>query len=266
MSVDPRRTQPFCNARCYRECRCSRWPAYINRFGFPVSGNYASVVLGTGPIAYWPLWETSGTTVEELVNGPAQDGMASGLAWANDNLGPFNTPAPYFDGTNSFINLFSATLQAAISGTEGTFCCWARMGTGEWATANNRTVFYTADTSDWLEQIELIKPAANTLRYRYIANGTIETVTNAAMGAYTDWFHIGLTWSASADQVIAYLNGVQTGAIQTVLGAWAGTINFMLLGATSTPPVVNGWLGWLAHPAIWDRALIPAEILAIGTT
>jgi len=74
-----------------------------------------------------------------------------------------------------------------------------------------------------------------------------------------------MTWSKSADQMKAYYAGGQTGATQTVLGNWTEALSATRsnIGARSTTPD-QIWNGYLAHCAIWNRALAPAEIAALA--
>ena len=75
-SVDPRRTQPFCDKVCVeRCCRCARWPLYQNRFGVYVCAQDEEDAWNPGdplPISgllpdHWyissgPLWQDAGVT------------------------------------------------------------------------------------------------------------------------------------------------------------------------------------------------------------
>ena len=81
----------------------------------------------------------------------------------------------------------------------------------------------------------------------------------------TDWMHLGLTWSRVADQVKVFYNGAQSGATATGLNAWAGVVTNTqcLIGAASTAPTLVT-SGTIAHVAVWNRALTPAEIAALA--
>jgi len=228
---------------------------------------YDQKVLATGPIAYWPLWETSGTVAHCLVN-PLQDGTYNSdvSGWPpGTGIGDGNT-APFFDGTNDCINIQTAALQAALDGSAGTLAVWQKVNAAAvWTDAANRRAFYTADVTDWQEFIHLTKSnVANTYQWRYQAGGVLETVNEFGMAGVVAWFHTALTWDAAADQVKAYLNGVQTGVTQTILGVWAGTVDVSVIGAESLVPA-NPWHGWLAHAVVLGRAATPAEIVTLAT-
>jgi hypothetical protein len=59
----------------------------------------------------------------------------------------------------------------------------------------------------------------------------------------------------------AYINGAQVGTTQTSLGTWSGALDSAqtCIGAANTTPA-SVHSGWLAHPAIWNVALTPAEV------
>ena len=226
---------------------------------------YIDKVLGYGPIAYWPLNEQSGTVARCLVN-PAQNGTYArdvSVMTTGAGIGDGNT-APLFDGTNDYVDIYSATLNAAFSGSEGTLVLWVRvLNVGVWTDGTLRIAarLYVNGTN----YAQLARSGVNsTLAYDYTAGGVYDGVALGGL-ATTTWMQLGVTWSAAADQVRAYHNGIQTGATQTVLGAWAGALDAArtIIGAAVTPPAAL-WSGWLAHCIVWDRALAPAEIAALA--
>lgn len=225
---------------------------------------YYERVLNLDPIAYWPLWETSGTTAECLVN-PAQNGTYSSdvSTWpVGTGIGDGNS-APGFDGTNDWVEGITATIAAAWNGSEGTLFHWLKVANvGVWTDGVRRdTMFFQVDGSNYV----MIRrsTANNTMQWLYNAGGTLEVVGTAGLSS-TAWVPVALTWSKSAEEMKAYWNGAQTGATQTTLGVWAGTIGAANIGATGVGPA-NPWSGWLAHAAVWDRALTQPDINSLAT-
>ena len=229
----------------------------------PVPPTYPDRVIATGPIRYWPLWDLAGPAAIELIVG--DNGAYTGVTLA-DALAPDGSPCPRFDGANDFVNVFSAALQAAFNGAEGSIAAWARVfNVGVWTDGNVRDVvrFYSLGTN----QLTLLRWVNNNrFSWYYAAGGVVELRDRNAENT-VDWFHVALTWSAIADQVIAYWDGVQEGAIMGALGVWAG----LLAAATTNIGCYNNagpsevWNGWLAHVPLWDRALTPAEVLDVAT-
>ena len=85
--------------------------------GLMGGGTYADRVMRYGPIAYWPLWEASGTVAHCLVN-PLQNGTYNSpvQGWPpGTGIGDGNT-APWFDGATSFVNIFSVPIQSVLTG------------------------------------------------------------------------------------------------------------------------------------------------------
>ena len=225
--------------------------------------SYSERVLLTDPVAYWPLWERSGTVAECLVNS-AQDGTYTGVTLANASIPVIGTVAPYFDGTNDYVDVYSATLAAAFSGVTGTVMAWAKVNAAAvWTDGTERGILrWSVNAANY---IHLAKMAANnTVRWLYRAGGVNSIVNNNALST-TDWMMIVMTWDAAADQMKAYYNGTQEGATQNGLGVWAGGlgVNTTLIGANVNAPNAV-WHGWLAHCAIWDKVIDASTIAELA--
>lgn len=232
------------------------------RLGVGGAGGYSAKVLGYSPIAYWPLWEASGSVAECLVN-PLQNGAYTGVTLGQEGIGDGNT-CPLFDGLTDFVDIWTATFRNAFSGTEGTAMIWAKVFNvgvwtdGQWrallnlrADANNTLWFVSTDTN-------------NRLRFRYTAASAIRNRDRDGMTT-TDWMVLAITWSVLANEVKFYFNGVQEGAISTS-GVWVGLLDNTrtLIGGHSTTPT-NPWHGWLGHCIAFDRALPQPTVLDLAT-
>jgi len=230
--------------------------------GLMGGGTYADKVRGFGPIAYWPLWEANGTVAQCLTN-PAMNGTYSSAVntWpVGPGIGDGNT-APFFDGANDFVNVFSATFQGAFNGSEGTMACWARVANaGVWTDgAARRTHQFAVDAANRQRNG---KTLANILFWDYTAGGVNEFPSLAATP--TAWFHMAASWSKIANTFQVYYNGApQTPWI--ALGNWAGILaaNLTCIGSDDTTPT-NPWHGWIAHMAVWNRPLTAATISALA--
>ena len=229
-----------------------------------IRGSYLDKVLGTGPIAYWPLWETAGLTAECLVN-PAQNGTYTGVTLATDSSGPFGTTAPYFDGANDYVDVGTATLFGAFDGQEGSFMCWERVANaGVWTDGLTHYTVHLYDDGPNLMRLTL-GATNNQIGYAYTAGGTSESQNTGGL-SMTGWYQRVITWSLSAGingEVNYYRDGAADGLTDTALGAFVGPLVIAVLGAFNGAPN-SPWRGWLAHPAIWNRALTPSEILALA--
>lgn len=178
------------------------------------------------------------------------------------------TNAYTFDGTNDFVNIYSSDLNSVFNPNEGTIVAWAKVsGAGVWSDGTYRTIVYlTADNNN---RISVIKhTASNTLTMQMVSGGTTKYVTPTLSS--TGWFQIVLTWSASADQMKAYVNGAQSGTTQTGLGNWAGSLvntsNNTSIGGPNTITGSSSWSGLINDVRLYSRALSSQEIADMYST
>lgn len=174
--------------------------------------------------------------------------------------------ATHLDATHGdFMNLYSTTLNSAFSPTEGTMVAWAKVsGAGVWSDGAFRWISLLG-TGNNNNLIDIVKNTTNNqVLARYIAGGTTKSVT-ISNSAPTTWQQYVITWSKSADQVKAYLNGVQQDSTQTGLGTWVGNLGSTstLIGATVTTSGASPWSGLINDVRVYNRALSDAEILAL---
>jgi hypothetical protein len=172
--------------------------------------------------------------------------------------------APYFDGVNDFVNIYSAALAAAFNGAEGTLMAWAKVsGAGVWTDGADRDiVFLAADSNNYL-QIRRQGGSNNKIQFVRKAGGTFNTPVGALNLTTTDWIHLAFTWSETANLITAYSMGVATDA--GVVAAQWGAVPASLarVGAHSTVPE-NPWSGTIAHVALFTRPLSPAQIASLA--
>ncbi len=218
-------------------------------------GGYYQKVKSYAPIAYWPLWETTGTVAYCLMNA-AQNGAYVGVTLGQPGIGD-GAVAPRFDGVNDYVNVYSTTFRDAFNGSEGSIMIWIKaVNAAMWSDGLVHRPFYFAVNTD--NRIYNQSLGANNMNRVYEAGNVIENRIEAETS--TDWICHVTTWSKTADEVNFYRNGVFQQTFNT-LGNWAGLLaaGSVLIGAGSTAPVVV-WDGWLAHCAVWNRALPLAAI------
>lgn len=226
---------------------------------------YTNAVKALSPIAYWPLAETSGTTATDE-SGNGRNGSYTAVTLGQPGIGDGRTAAS-FNGSASYCNIYSVGLWGAINGSEGTLALWSQVsGSGVWTDGTIREMTRLRPNSGG--NIVIIRRTAtnNQLEWFYQAGGTTKNVFLGSQSA-TTWMHLALTWSKSADQMKAYLNGVQVGSTQTGLGVWDSTLNAtnqtIVGAATNTPTSI--WSGSLAHVAIWTTPLSATQIVILAT-
>jgi len=226
----------------------------LSSMGGGALGTYAGKVLSTGPIAYWPLWETSGATAQCLVNS-AQNGTYVN-ATVGSGTAPTGLACPWFDGAGDAVDVYSVTLAGAFNVSEGSLALWAKVNAiGVWTDGAVRMpASFGADAINNFVRFD--KNAINNrLDYYYKANGVLEANTVTPI-TDTAWMHLVITWSVSNDRVCYYQNGASAGACDNTLGAWAGALaaNLCVVGAQTN---LGGFSfhGWISDAALWDREL-----------
>jgi len=234
-------------------------------------------------VGLWPMNEGYGTVAGDL-SANNNDGTISNGDWgaypAADNaegtaardgaytgvtLGQSVSPfvCPLYDGVNDFTNIYSASLATAFSGAAGTAMIFAKVsGAGVWTDGKYGVLLKIK--VDVNNQVLISKwNSNNQLTYQYKAGGTLLQTLKTSVSA-TGWINLCITWNKAGDKAICYYNGVQEGATMTGLGTWAGALSATetIVGATDTTPT-NNWNGYLAHAAIWTKALTAVQILDI---
>jgi len=246
--------------------------------GHPIGGSPISSML-----AHYKFDEQQGQTVNNSGNGGSSlNGTvgADATATATDPTWKTKTDCKTngclsFDG-GDLANIYSSSLNSAFNKSEGSISLWTKVsGSGVWTDSTNRYMFYAA--ADVNNAIYLAKTStSNTLQLYYAAGGTGKSVSSTLVGGSTDWIHLTLTWSKSADQMKAYINGNQVGTTQTGLGTWSGNFSStaVVIGATNTS-AANPWSGSIDEVKIYDTPLTAEQVkidynagssLNIGTT
>lgn len=235
---------------------------------FVVSGSLGSIVLAytnkviaLSPIAYWPLAEPSGSTALDA-SGNGRNGSYTNVTLGQTGIGDGRTAAS-FNGTTSFCNIYSASLNGAFTGGENTIAFWAKGTTDAvWSDGINRQLFRLfVDASNF---VRFIKGADNVLNASYVAGGVSNGIGGGTPGL-TGWNHIAFTTSKVANQRKLFINGAQVGSTATVGGTWAGNLSSTecAIGAANVTPV-EVWNGVMAHAAVWSSALTPAQVASLA--
>jgi hypothetical protein len=204
-------------------------------------------------VEIWPLDERTGTVAYGVVNG--YNGAYTGVDLANVASRVTGNFAPYFDGANDYVGIYSAGLEVAFNGAAGTILALSR-NLGD---ATSRRVLTIGDGG------------SNRL---LISNGTLTTVLQVqrlaggasiarTLGSTLDtrWYLSGETWDEATDTLRGYLDGVQVGADINTIGTWATPLNQSgcYIGAISGPSTL--WTGYISYVILLNRAATAAEML-----
>jgi len=220
--------------------------------------HYNDIVLSTNPIAYWPLDEKVGTVAWDWVSGrvaSAQNGAHVGVTLGEPGIGDGMT-CPYYDGTNDYTNVLTAPFAAAFNGSEGSLMIWWKQHASAFNDAViRRAVMLYVDAQN---HVILNKTGTNAnWQMNYRAGNVLESSNLLLAATRTEWSCSVMTWSFTGDAVRYYDAGLNY-ETDTVLGVWAGALPSAIIGATNTTPT-GSYYGWLAHCAVWNRALSAGE-------
>ena len=240
-------------------------------------------------VGLWPLNEGYGSVAGDLsangndgtiVNGSwgsypdarclvnsAQNGTYSGVT-LNNTLGPDGKAgAPFFDGVNDFVNIYSAALDAAFNGATGSLLIWAKVANvGVWTDATTRDAFYLYDDSS---NYHVARYTGASAALAWCKAGAGNAQIQFTPYTSLEWFPHAITWSDANndDEVKLFIEGIQRGATNTGLNAWSG----LGLDSAKTAIGANGtaagnvFHGWLADAALFDYVLPPAAMLDLAT-
>lgn len=208
-----------------------------------------------GAVALWPLHETSGSNADEVVNN--NDGTYSGPTLANA-LTPAGTYAPYFDGINDAVEIYSAGFNGVFNPALFTVMILCRFD-GVWGDAN----FYTALQIgvDVNNRILLYKAnSANVWRVFFSAGGSAAQRDNSS--APTDYFVSSMTGDKAGNVLRMFFNNAQIGADSAYSGTWAGALTTGWTDIGSLGGALY-FKGWEAYVFVANQAYSPAQIAEI---
>lgn len=220
------------------------------------SRNYQGDVEALDPIAYYVLGEDSGSAALDYGPGGFHGTYIGAVPGGAAGIGDGNTAA-LFDGTDDSIDI--SAMAPAFSGAAGTVLVWGRR-------APSTTGYLVRIAANGSNQVFIQDvTGTGTLTFRRQAAGASKSIADASLLGSTTFFSAAVTWDTSADQLKAYINGVQIGTTQTGLATFTGTpgATTTVIGAFNTTGT-GSYPGGIAHVAIWDRALSPSEVLSLG--
>ncbi len=225
--------------------------------------SYYSLIQSTSPVVYWPCTELAGVVVKNRSSVKNAEGSYIGPTLGN-TPSPGIGRAPYFDGVNDFVDLYTASLNTVFNGQLGSLMYWFKVSAiGDWTEGVVRNhLRLHANGTNFISIFKYIDP--NTLVIWYVAANVFTAVV--AQNCYNaDWNMLACTWSRAADRFILYINGSPIGDPLGSLGTWAGTLDESeqcVFGASTDVPN-DPWHGHLAHPTLWDKVLTPTQVQSL---
>ncbi len=173
---------------------------------------------------------------------------------------------PLVNGGIAYFDACEDRRMDGFLGDQGTAIVWARVANaGVWTDGANRRLIKIG-VDDATNRLYIRKGDVNgRMQFVYEAGNVVESViddTNTAVG----FVPYAGTWSARDDAMRFFINGIQTGLTQTILGTWVGDLSNTraVIGSVSAVPG-EVWSGSIAPAALWSEALSPDEIRYLGT-
>lgn len=220
---------------------------------------YAQTVLEDGPVAFWPLDETSGTVANDI-SGNGYNATYEG----SPTLGA----AAIAGGLGRSVNLSGASTEyvalaappAALQLVEGSFEAWVKQSTvkngagifcGGFSTTVNWAIGQGAKNTD---------PATTALLFGGNYDSGWDYAGYASTLSAGEVAHVVYTNDGTTARL--YLNGVQiyTGTSRTFTPNAAA----IFIGGNWNGPTVNGWstlAGLISNCAIYNKVLTATQIL-----
>lgn len=213
---------------------------------------YQATVLRDGPVAYWRLGETAGTTTaaDAMGNHPGTYGAGITLGEAGALDGDDNTAARFAVANQSFVDV---PWSANLNPPQFTFECWAKVTGGSdyrspmtsrgdgpqkgfifYATPGNAWEFWTGTGAGW-----------NALGGASVVND--------------NWVYLAGTYDGATKRF--YVNGQQVSANQSAFVPNDANVLRIGGGATENPTGNYFFEGLIDEAAVYNKALSPARIL-----
>ena len=232
---------------------------------------YAERILATESadlLAYWPLWEASGSVADNLEGTAARDGAYTGVTLGEPGIGDGAT-CPWWDGANDYLDVYSVSLSDNFDGNEGTIFWWMKVTDADtWGDGQVRKLFLLSCGASTNDDFVLCQKssASGVLQFLYGPGVSYKIITADGI-TDTGWIPCAMTFThEGSDLYKAYMYGEALAPTHSSLNNWTMSLvdGRCEIGAGANPPY-QVWDGWLAHFAIWNKALSDAQIVALST-
>ena len=216
-------------------------------------------VLSYSPILYWPMAETTGTTISDESGNGINGTAVRDVSTMTTQAGPDGNTAPTFDGVNDYISGFAAGLSPYLNESTGSALIWFKpFGAAFWTETTVRYLFNIQQFSTTRISIFKDNQVAARFWFEFINGSGVNQLTTGL--SFTSWAMVSMTWN-SAGNITYYLNNAITGTADAYPGTPSNwTLNNIntCVGAKSTS--ANFMSGGLSHFAVFDSELTLADI------
>lgn len=180
-------------------------------------------VADANTIGLWHLNEDSGALddASQYSNDGVNNGMTYGVT------GQFSNGMEA-TGVTDYIDLVA--ISGEWNGGEGSVSVWFKASQSSSLTSGTSVIF---DARVDVNNLVRIGIDSGQLTFEYVAGGTAETIQGAHPSADSGFHCYTITWSATSDEVKAFVDDAQFGSTQIGLGIWVGVIVSAVAGDTA---------------------------------
>jgi hypothetical protein len=183
----------------------------------------------------------------------------------NHGLSATGRKCPLFDGSSSYVDVYSSALNSDFGAAVGSAMAWFRvLDTSVYSDSTARRILTIAANATTNVVILEKTATANTFRAAYIAGSTTDSVSPTIYdpGTYdTRWHQFVLVWDKTTlNKILVYVDGALSSTSST-LGTWSGSLSSSLcvIGSSSTT-AADVWSGWISDVALWSVALTANDV------
>ncbi|MEI6078540.1 MAG: LamG-like jellyroll fold domain-containing protein, partial [Verrucomicrobiota bacterium] len=176
----------------------------------PVPGGYGGTVLGSGPIAYWRLNETSGSVAHDLIGGNDGNYYNATLAQLGYSVIDSDT-AVNFSGVNSYVGDISGTAINFTGHTNFTLEAWVNAPA---TVTDNATIIAKGIGNVGATRTEqfALDVSGGVFRFFTTGNGNVLVQALANVGPDGAWHHVvGVYDDTGSGKLYIYVDGVLAG-------------------------------------------------------
>jgi len=172
----------------------------------------------------------------------------------------------FFDGVNSYCDIYSADLNNKFNGQEASIIVRCRIPSAAvWNDGVIRGIVRLYVDAN--NEIYVFKNnAVNSISAAYRAGGVLSSDTSNILAGSLNEFTVGITCSDTDNQSRVYIEGSEIAGSPSVnAGVWAGNLNVAntVIGAANNTPL-NSFSGWLSNALLFYGIVVtPAQMADI---
>jgi hypothetical protein len=211
--------------------------------------------LTNGLVAHWALDENFGTFADDS-SGNGRTGAIAGPGWSWVP-GQFGS-ALHFSGSDYVsVGAFPrATPSYSVS-------AWVLIEASEMGAPIVNLISTETLGGGWA--LYTLGPPAVTYDFRYLQNAATATYEMASCACVVagSWTHLAAVLDGDAASLTLYVNGMPSATIATTTAILPGN-STLYMARTATLNPTFSLTGALDDIAVWDRALVPAEVALVA--